>query len=377
MIRSVRIIVIHNIKAPCGKAVSPKRLKSSRDSPADRLKLFAEIQKFYGLAVQEQKILDEPSTQQFVWDRFRNGLNFQNISVDDLAFIYENTLIQEETRRQLGIHSTPPVIAELMVDHLPFESLPLTERRVLEPFAGNGVFLVAALRRLRELLPVTWTDEQRHAYLRERLTAVEIDTFAAEVCRLRLSLTLADYPNPNGWEIISQDIFDSDVLKRRLRTSQIVLCNPPFEDFTTKERQRYGNKIASVHKPQELLRRVLENPPAMFGLVLPKSTIIGDRYRGISRIISHEHTSRLRSFLCRMASLLSRIRKVYCFLRLNATKLGRLVSRCAPIGFMKRTAHPYYKWDSWRKEQPSLSIDLAIPDQFRCPLFRFQSSGII
>lgn len=246
---------------------------------SDASRVIDEIQKFYGLAIQEQKVLDEPSTQQFVWEKFRGAFNFQNISVEDLAFIYENTLIQKETRRQFGIHSTPPVIAELMVDLLPFESLPLSERRVLEPFAGNGVFLVAALRRLRELLPVTWTDEQRHAYLTERLTAIEIDTFAAEVCRL--SLTLADYPNPNGWKIISQDIFESDVLKRQLKTSQIVLCNPPFEDFTKEESARYGNKVVSVHKPQELLRRVLDNPPAMFGFVLPKSVITGDRYRDL------------------------------------------------------------------------------------------------
>jgi len=254
---------------------------------SDAQEVIAEIQKFYGLAIQEQKVLDEPFTQQLVWDRFRNAFNFQNISVDDLAFIYENTLIQEETRRQLGVHSTPPVIAELMVDSLPFEGVPLADRRVLEPFAGHGIFLVAALRRLRELLPPAWTDEQRHVYLRQRLTAIEVDTFAAEVCRL--SLTLADYPNPNGWEIVSQDIFESDILRTKLKTSPIVLCNPPFEDFTKEERALYGNRIASVHKPHEILRRVLEDPPAMFGFVLPKSALIGDRYRRLQDTIARTY----------------------------------------------------------------------------------------
>ena len=258
-----------------------------RWSVSDAREIIGEVHKFYGLAVQEQKILDEPLTQQFVWERFRSSFNFQNISVDDLAFIYENTLIQEETRRQFGIHSTPPIIAELMVDRLPFESLPLIERRVLEPFAGNGIFLVAALRRLRELLPVAWTNKQRHAYLRERLTAIEIDAFAAEVCRL--SLILADYPNPNGWEIISQDIFASDGLRMQLKAAQIVLCNPPFEDFTKKDRAFYGNRIHSVHKPHEVLRRVLENPPAMIGFVLPKSAIIGDRYRDLQDDIARTY----------------------------------------------------------------------------------------
>jgi len=145
------------------------------------------VQKFYGFITPEsQQILDEPNTQQTVWDMFRKAFNFQNLSVDDLAFIYENTLIRRETRKEFGIHSTPSSVAELVVDRLPFESLPLEKRYVLEPCAGHGVFLVAALRRLRELLPPSWTDEQRHGYLKDRLTAIEVDDFAAEVCRLSL-----------------------------------------------------------------------------------------------------------------------------------------------------------------------------------------------
>lgn len=250
--------------------------------------IIEEIQRFYGLTARDmQKILDEPNTQQIVWDKFRNAFNFQNISVDDLAFIYENTLIRKGTRKQFGIHSTPAVIADLIVDQLPIESLPQDQRNVLEPCAGHGVFLVAALRRLRELLPVSWTDQERHKYLKDRLTAIEIDTFATEVCRL--SLMLADYPNPDGWEIISQDMFASDVLEKQLKTSQIVLCNPPFEDFTPSERDRYGNRIISVHKPYEVLRRVLEHPPAMFGFVLPKSAIIGKRYGDIQDRIARTY----------------------------------------------------------------------------------------
>lgn len=250
--------------------------------------IIQEIQRFYGLtAPGMQKILDEPDIQQIVWDKFRNAFNFQNISVDDLAFIYENTLIRKETRKRFGVHSTPSVIAELMVDRLPFESLPEHERFITEPFAGHGVFLVAALRRLRELLPVSLTDEERHQYLKDRLTAIEVDTFAAEVCRL--SLMLADYPNPNGWQIIPEDVFASDVFDKQLETSQIVLCNPPFEDFTPQERVLYGDKIQTVHKPHEILHKVLENPPAMFGFVLPKSAIMGERYIDIQDCIARTY----------------------------------------------------------------------------------------
>ncbi len=246
------------------------------------------IQEFYGLYItQSQQILDEPNTQQVVWDRFRSAFNFQNLSVEDLAFIYENTLIRKETRKQFGTHGTPSIIAELMVDRLPFESLPQEGRYVLEPCSGHGVFLVAALRRLRELLPASWTDQQRHSYLKDRLTAIELDSFAAEVCRL--SLMLADYPNPDGWQIISEDVFGSDVLERQLKTSRVVLCNPPFEDFTPAERNRYGDNVQSVHKPYEVLRRVLQRLPDMLGFVLPKSAIIGGRYSDIQDRIARNY----------------------------------------------------------------------------------------
>lgn len=261
------------------KIFKDKRHDGDWDTP-DAETVINEIQRFYGLeGLDSGRVLDEPNTRQVVWDKFRSAFNFQNISVDDLAFIYENTLIGEETRKQFGIHSTPPAIAELMVDRLPVESLPVDDRHVLEPCAGHGVFLIAALRRLRELLPMAWSNQEKHSYLKDRLTAIEMDTFAAEVCRL--SLTLADYPNPNGWKILSEDIFASDVLEQQLSRGKIVLCNPPFEDFADAERNRYGQRLLSVHKPYEVLRKILANPPAMVGFVLPKSAIIGGRYRDL------------------------------------------------------------------------------------------------
>lgn len=254
---------------------------------SDTQRIIDEVQKFYGLEemLSGQMIL-EPHTQQVAWDNLRTAFNFQNLSEEDLAFIYENTLVSEEARREHGIHATPSIVAELIVDRLPFEELPQDERFVLEPCAGHGVFLVAALRRLRDLLPTSWTPEERHVYLRERLTAIERDTFAGEVCRL--SLTLADYPNPDGWKIVQADIFGTDTLENTLPKSRIVLCNPPFEDFKEEERLQYGSRIKSVHKPYEILRRVLEDPPAMLGFVLPKSAIIGSRYNELqSRIAGH------------------------------------------------------------------------------------------
>lgn len=257
---------------------------------SDARKIINKVQKFYGIyETVNMPIIDDPQTQQTAWDQLRNAFNFQNLSVEDLAFIYENTLVRKETREEYGIHSTPSIIAELIVDRLPFEDVPQEDRYVLEPCAGHGVFLIAALRRLRDMLPPSWTNVERHTYLRERLKAIEVDPFAAEVCRL--SLTLADYPNQDGWQIISQDIFAVKTLEQEMPKAKIVLCNPPFEDFTEEEKKRYNNKIQSFHKPYEVLRRVLEKPPVMLGFVLPKSAIIGSRYTRLKEIITANYSN--------------------------------------------------------------------------------------
>jgi len=174
-------------------------------SSSDPRSIIDRVQEFYGLE-ETGRIIDEHNTQQTAWDNLRRAFNFQNLSEEDLAFIYEKTLVTKD------------------------------ERFVLEPCAGHGVFLVAALRRLRDLLPTSWGAEERHDYLRERLKAIERDTFAGEVCRL--SLTLADYPNPDGWKIIQSDIFGTQALQNTLPKSRIVLCNPPFEDFNEQERNK-------------------------------------------------------------------------------------------------------------------------------------------
>ncbi|EFK11190.1 conserved hypothetical protein [delta proteobacterium NaphS2] len=258
-------------------------------SSSDPRTVIDNVQKFYGLdKISSGAIIDEPQTQQATWDYLRNAFNFQNLSEEDLAFVYENTLVTKKARKEHGIHATPSVVAELIVDRLPFEDLSINERFVLEPCAGHGVFLVAALRRLRELLPSSWTAQERHAYLKKRLKAIELDSFAGEVCRL--SLTLADYPNPDGWEIVQTDVFGTDVLENSLPQSRIVLCNPPFEDFSEQERKRYESRIQSVHKPYEVLRRVIANPPAMLGFVLPKSAIIGGRYDSLQNLLGKCYT---------------------------------------------------------------------------------------
>ncbi len=221
------------------------------------------------------------------WNAISSAFHFQNLSVDDLAFIYENTFITEKTRKKFGTHSTPPSVAEYIVRKLPFEALAQKERHVLEPCSGHGIFLVSAMRRLRELLPADISDKQRHRYFVNRLVGIEVDAFAQEVCRL--SLMLADYPNPNGWRLFNEDVYSTDHLEQELKRADIVLCNPPFEVFTDDERTKYGEAVERVQKPAELLRRILLNPPRQLGFVLPLAFNTGNSYRSFHRQLAESY----------------------------------------------------------------------------------------
>lgn len=218
-----------------------------------------------------------------------NGFSFQNLSVDVLASIAENTLVDKQLRRDGGIHSTPHRIARYVVEHLPWVEIPQEERFVHEPCSGHGVFLVAALKRLRDLLGTGPSNRDRHNYLVRMLHGFEREPFSREVSKL--CLMLADFPNPNGWRLEVDDIFSSrSKFVNELSNARVLLCNPPFEDFKTVERQKYGSGIAA-QKPLELLRRILGHARhnLMMGLVLPQQFLTGVSYRGVRQELARRY----------------------------------------------------------------------------------------
>lgn len=212
-----------------------------------------------------------------VWAVFRGGFNVANISADDLAHVYESTLVTDQARAEFGTHSTPRHVAEYIVGRLRLWEYGASPPRVVEPFTGAGVFLGSALRLLRDALPAEWDDKQRHDLLVGCIGGAEIDPFAAEVAKL--SLILADYPNANGWRIDEADLFEPEGLHIRLEGAQVILCNPPFERFTLEEGQRYPEAHAiSRSKAVYALEMALRAKPDMLGFVLPNTVLVDRRY---------------------------------------------------------------------------------------------------
>ena len=221
------------------------------------------------------------------WDALRNDVSFANISADDLAFVYENTLVSPETRKELGTHSTPRAVAEFLVSRLNLGRWGKDVPKIYEPFCGAGVLLVAALSKIRTQLPRDWSESQRHAFLVKRLRGADVDPFACEVASL--SLILADYPSSNGWDIQTTDLFEDGAIASQLDPGMIVICNPPFESFIPLERRRYPAAAStSVRKPIHVLSAVLDRKPTALAFVMPHALIGDSQYATLRQRIERE-----------------------------------------------------------------------------------------
>ncbi len=211
-------------------------------------------------------------------DRFTSlGLT----TTESLAFVYENTLISKRTRSQLGTHSTPSYLVDYVLGHLAdwIEEIPESDRSVFEPACGHAAFLVSAMRLLTQLLPAEKAiPSRRGPYLRSRLHGTDIDAFALELARL--SLTLTDIPNPDGWDLRVEDMFIGDRLREQARRNTILLANPPFAHFEDRELRKYARadtEIVIKNKAAEMLRLTLPElePGSVFGVVVPLTTLHG------------------------------------------------------------------------------------------------------
>jgi hypothetical protein len=219
-----------------------------------------------------------------VWASFRAGFNVANISADDLAYVYESTLVTRAARAEFGTHSTPRHIADYVLDRFRLWEFGTTPPNVYEPFAGAGVFLGSALRQMRDGLPPEWSDKARHDLLIRHIGGAEIDPFACEVAQL--SLILADYPNANGWQIEEADLFKNGALAQRLEGADVILCNPPFKSFTPEDRRAYPEASAiNGSKAVFALETALQARPKMLGFVVPTTLLVDRRYRTQRRLL--------------------------------------------------------------------------------------------
>lgn len=212
-------------------------------------------------------------------------------TTESLAYVYENALISKETRSSLGTHSTPSFLVDYVVGNLAdwIGEIPVNDRSVYEPACGHAAFLVSAMRLLTEMLPADKAiPSRRGPYLRSRLHGTDIDPFALELARL--SLTLTDIPNPDGWDLKPEDMFIDGRLADQAKKSTILLANPPFDNFTLQQQRFYRDRKSELrfkNKAAEMIWRTLPQMPdgGIFGIVLPQSFLHSENARSIREIL--------------------------------------------------------------------------------------------
>lgn len=208
---------------------------------------------------------------QRIADKVAASFSFANLSAETLTYVYENTFVSASSRKNLGIHSTPSYLADYILSQLPLEDMPRDKWNVWDPTCGHGIFLIAAMRRMRTLLPDNWSGNDRHKFFSKRLHGVDIEKFSIEVAKL--CLMLADFPEANGWDLLNRNVFEGHLIEERAKGASIVVGNPPFETLA-------GQKPL-IRKPAALLSRMLPLMPqdGMLGMVLPRAFLDGAEYR--------------------------------------------------------------------------------------------------
>ncbi len=336
----------------------------------DPQRVIAAVDAFYFRQAPDEGLLQDPLVQRVAWDKIRTAFLFQNLSVEALAYVYENTLVSERNREVFDTHATPPQLAEYIVQQLPFDELPQDERRVFEPFTGHAPFLIAALGRLRTLLPSTMNTDQRHDYFVRMLRGMELDAFAREVARY--SLILADYPNPDGWDIRQADVFSSPYTDTYLQQAKIVLCNPPFSDVPTRGTQT-RLRAGAAKRAVEALNRVMRYPPAQLGFVLPKAFVSGQEYRNARRLLAASYQEISLVTLPDTVFQYSDVETV--LLTAHGVRTSSPRRRISAINKQDYDRFLQTGIPTWQEDLPTESVDAAgYPVFWRTPLWRVWES---
>ena len=239
-----------------------------------------DLEKVFGLVAQHYGAVARVSVRsafeaEALRESAREISNFSNLellTIEALAYLYENALITDATRIELGTHSTPSYLVDYIVWKLRpwIEELPVDERHTFEPACGHAAFLMASMRLLSDLLPANTYPINRHDYLRDRLHGCDIESFALEIARL--SLTLSDVPNPNGWDLQRVNMFQPGILRKYLSNATIVLANPPFRVA----RQLLGQLVTSMR------------PGAVLGVVVPRGLLHSEGAASIRETIARD-----------------------------------------------------------------------------------------
>lgn len=166
---------------------------------------------------QEQELLQETIS------RLGESITYRGLSPRIVSDVYESVLVTEAERRELGVHYTPPELAQRILAALPIEEIDPERRVILDPTCGSGTLMLAAYDRAQSLLSESLTAADRHTQVSRRLYGWDADPFAVQITQL--ALLLHEMPQGNGWSVEVQDALASAGSGVK---PTVVVANPPW-----------------------------------------------------------------------------------------------------------------------------------------------------
>lgn len=207
-----------------------------------------------------------------IYENLNRSINYQSVDHELLGYFYEATLLQlsekkaENIRKEFGIYYTPRVLSQEITSSIPFESIPVNERYILDGTCGSGSLLLSACKRLEDLASYEKKEFDKHDYLTKMIEGYDIDKFASEVARL--SLLLYSLPYGNKWNIHAGDLLR--ISKSKIQVPSVILGNPPYEEVRGNS-QKVQKAVAFLDKYLEWL-----HDDGFIGIILPESFLQND-----------------------------------------------------------------------------------------------------
>jgi type I restriction-modification system DNA methylase subunit len=204
-------------------------------------------------------------------DILRTDIDYSGLEPSLASEVYETALLpKREPKKRAGIFYTPPELARRLVDLLPIEELPPTQRNVLDPTCGSGTLLLAAHDRLAQIDPEA-DAVHVHQRLLNSLYGWDRDPFAVNIARLCLLLNAL--PQGNGWRVLQRDTLDIDQPNgTRNPRIDIVVMNPPWEHSHRGSNEEQASKF--LGRAASLVR-----PGGLIGAVMPAGWLTKDTCR--------------------------------------------------------------------------------------------------
>jgi type I restriction-modification system DNA methylase subunit len=181
--------------------------------------------------------------------------HFGSIQTETLSAVYEKFLETEsaDKKRQDGAFYTPPFLVDYIVDKVDELCNISKGTKVLDPSAGSGAFLVAALRKIIEKELFSSDSEylspsRLRNLLSKNIFAIEKNISACNVSAFSCYITMLDYVSPKeikkivkgesqtplfpkliGINILNQDFFDDTVPEEFPKKFDCIIGNPPWQ----------------------------------------------------------------------------------------------------------------------------------------------------